>query len=148
MLGPPITAHFNSLLIIIVRQWSLLREPGTSPSRDDHLHAQHSVANRPFPKWAFKYFGPFPVVAKVGSVAYKLGLPSTSNIHPMFHVSQLKQVVGPSVEVAQLPVDLEGLHVPERVLQRRLGSTGSPQVLIQWSSLPSSLATWEDESAL
>lgn len=32
-------------------------------------YAQHSVANRPFPKLAFKFFGPFTVVEKIGATA-------------------------------------------------------------------------------
>jgi hypothetical protein len=53
-------------------------------------YAYSSVVNRPFPKLAYKYFGPFEIVEKIGSSAYKLLLPVDSRVHPMFHVSQLK----------------------------------------------------------
>ncbi|KAK2966295.1 hypothetical protein RJ640_018106 [Escallonia rubra] len=37
-----------------------------------------------------KYEGPFPIVAKVGKVSYRLELPPKLKIHPVFHVSLLK----------------------------------------------------------
>lgn len=37
-----------------------------------------------------RYEGPFPVIAKVGKVSYRLDLPSTLKVHPVFHVSMLK----------------------------------------------------------
>ncbi|GJW99634.1 retrotransposon-related protein [Tanacetum coccineum] len=42
-----------------------------------------------------KYFGPFLIMKKVGKVAYKLQLPSSSQIYHVFHVSQLKLYRGP-----------------------------------------------------
>jgi hypothetical protein len=53
-------------------------------------YVQTSVANIPYPKLSFKYYGPYEVVQRIGSVAYKLQLHEDSHIHPVFHISQLK----------------------------------------------------------
>jgi hypothetical protein len=50
-------------------------------------YVQSSLAHRSNLKLSFKFFGPFKVLARVGYVAYKLELPSTAAIHPVFHVS-------------------------------------------------------------
>jgi hypothetical protein len=45
------------------------------------------------------------------------------------------------------PNTSDGFQVPMQILQRRVVSRGVrtvPQALIHWSSLPPSLATWED----
>uniref|UniRef100_A0A0A9HE32 Tf2-1-like SH3-like domain-containing protein n=1 Tax=Arundo donax TaxID=35708 RepID=A0A0A9HE32_ARUDO len=115
-------------------------------------YVQSSVATRSNTKLAFKYFGPYEVEAKVGNVAYKLKLPATSSVHPVFHVSQLKKALGTDtiVNSALPPTDLS-MQVPQLVLDRRLSKQADqvrPQILVQWSSLPASLATWEDEDAL
>lgn len=50
-------------------------------------YAQSSLVNRPFPKLALKYFGPYKVLERIGRAAYRLDLTTESLIHPIFHVS-------------------------------------------------------------
>ena len=45
-------------------------------------------------KLSTRYFGPYKVVQRVGLVAYKIELSSSTSIHPVFHVLQLKRALG------------------------------------------------------
>jgi len=40
-----------------------------------------------------KYYGPYKVLQKIGTMAYKLELHASSQVHPIFHVSCLKNVI-------------------------------------------------------
>lgn len=111
-------------------------------------YIQTLVAARANHKLSFKYFGPFQILERIGGVAYKLQLPPTSSIHPVFHVSQLKSATGFQAPVQpQLPTSHSVLQYPLAVLDSRLAKKGNDtvsQVLIHWSdSLPAE-ATWED----
>jgi hypothetical protein len=111
-------------------------------------YIQTSVAARGNQKLAFKFFGPFKVLEKIGAVAYKLELPASATIHPVFHVSQLKAAPPSNQQVCPFLPDLSSVHhVPKKILQRRRKSDGQPpytDVLVKWSDLPVELATWEN----
>ncbi|XP_031249690.1 leucine-rich repeat receptor-like serine/threonine-protein kinase At1g17230 [Pistacia vera] len=66
------------------------------------------------------FYGPFPILEKIRQVAYRLELPSTAKIHPIFHISQLKRSLHTFVPIQPLPTflteDMELLVQPESVL--------------------------------
>ncbi|GJY77978.1 reverse transcriptase [Tanacetum coccineum] len=112
-------------------------------------HRQVTLRKSAYNKLSSKYYGPFQVVKKVGQVAYQLALPVTSQIHNVFHVSQLKKCTHPVEASGVLPaVDSEVLllKTPAPILDRRLGKVrNSPvmYVLVQWTGESVEDATWE-----
>ncbi|VAI89568.1 hypothetical protein VPH35_130311 [Triticum aestivum] len=114
-------------------------------------YVQVSVAAWANHTLSFKFFGPFQVTSRIGSVAYRLQLPEGSRVHPVFHVSLLRGALPPGAEtVSSLPepaLPYSPPDFPEKVLARRLitkGKSKIPQVLIKWSSQLEALASWED----
>jgi len=113
-------------------------------------YRQHSVALRQNQKLSPKFFGPFAVTARVGPVAYRLELPPQAKIHPVFHVSLLKEHLGPPPVAPGVVPDIDDLGLlaaePVAILARRLAKKGNKAVvylLIQWSNRPKEEATWE-----
>jgi hypothetical protein len=53
------------------------------------LSHENISSDRPSRKLSHRRLGPYPIIAKVGSHAYKLALPHSMKIHPVFHVSLL-----------------------------------------------------------
>ena len=43
----------------------------------------------------------------IGSMAYKLELPATSRVHPFFHVSYLKKVIGDKIPIQTILPELD-----------------------------------------
>ena len=97
-------------------------------------------------KLAPKYFCPYTIIQQINPVAYELALSPESRLHPVFHVSQLKPVVGNQDRVLPLPTtvtdDLEWVVEPLQIKDIR-GSGPEQLVLVQWKGLLDYESTWE-----
>ncbi|CAM8992550.1 unnamed protein product [Rhodiola kirilowii] len=118
-------------------------------------YRQNSLRNRRTNKFAKRFYGPFQITERVGSVAYRLNLSSTARIHNVFHIALLRRFVGdPSTATQHFPEHMEGLKpvlTPDKVLQSRLVQVQQgwkPQWLVKWTGLPDSEATWEFKDEL
>ena len=70
-----------------------------------------------------KYYGPYKMLQNIGTMEYKLELPASSRVHPVFHVSCLKKVIGENilVQITLLELDEERKTIlePEAVMETR-----------------------------
>ena len=112
------------------------------------LYRQLSLARKVNEKLSPRFYYPFPILQCVGQVAYKLQVPTSSTIHPVFHISQLRPIVGNVPPYLDLPthlsVDLELLVELEDMLGYRIVGPSIPydvEVLIKWKDLPAQEAT-------
>ena len=128
-------------------------EPGDWVYLKLQPYRQKSLKKKFNVKLSQRYYGPFKVLERIGEVAYKLELPATSLLHPVFHVTALKKViVEPTGMIEELPTfgeDGEVMLKPKQVLRYRQQGKGKKgerawQVRIQWHGLPEEEATWED----
>nr|GEX59460.1 putative reverse transcriptase domain-containing protein [Tanacetum cinerariifolium] len=101
-----------------------------------------------------RYIGPFKVLAKVGTVAYRLELPEQlSRVHSTFHVSNMKKCLSDD----PLAISLDEVHIddklcfveePVEVMDRkvkRLKQSRIPIIKFRWNSRRGPEFTWERE---
>ncbi|KAD4982375.1 hypothetical protein E3N88_19046 [Mikania micrantha] len=104
-----------------------------------------------------RFVGPFKILERIGPVAYRLELPlELSNIHDVFHVSNLKKCLTDE----SLIVPLEEIHIDEKlqfseepveVMDREtkvLKRSRIPIVKVRWNSQRGPEYTWEREDQM
>ena len=101
-----------------------------------------------------RYRGPFEVIERIGTVAYRLALPPTYECHDVFHVSQLvphrprpPALVPSAADAAWPPIHDAAVNPTEEyevdyIMDQR-GSGDAAQYLVKWRGTPEDQATWE-----
>ncbi|XP_071687453.1 uncharacterized protein [Rutidosis leptorrhynchoides] len=123
--------------VITVLKFHLKRAQDRMRSLADSKRTDRELALH---SWVYVKLQPHrQIIEKIGQVAYKLELPSTSQIQLVFHLSQLKDYKGgPITTMGTLPaVDGQGVitPVPTKILDRKLQKKHNRPVvygLIQW----------------
>ena len=115
-----------------------------------YLLRKNVQTKRPSHKLDHKKLGPFTIGEVVGPVNYRLQLPTTMEIHPVFHISLLEPAPpgappAPKTEVQQLDPGKE--YEVETVLDCQL-IRGKIKYLIKWKDYPHSENSWEPKRNL
>src|SRR3954463_7567752 len=115
-----------------------------------------SQAKRPSRKLQHRFIGPYRIIQKISAVAYKLELPSTLKIHPVFHVSVLRPYQPPD-SIAHRPphtpppdpvtIDDDLEFEVERILDHRT-RYNHQEYLVKWVGYPDHDASWEPAAHL
>ncbi|KAK1431950.1 hypothetical protein QVD17_08769 [Tagetes erecta] len=104
-----------------------------------------------------RFIGPFQIIARLGSVAYRLELPpELSGIHNTFHVSHLRKCLAD--EASHVPLNdividnrLNYVEEPVAILDRKVKKLRNKeihQVMVQWKHRKGSDVTWESEDEM
>ncbi|GJY12472.1 putative reverse transcriptase domain-containing protein [Tanacetum coccineum] len=104
-----------------------------------------------------RYIGPFKIIAKVGTVAYRLEIPEQlSRVHSMFHVSKLKKCIAEeplAIPLDEIQVD-DKLNFVEELVKimdrevKRLKQSRIPIVKVCWNYRRGPEFTWEREDQM
>ncbi|KAL0449319.1 UNVERIFIED_CONTAM: hypothetical protein Slati_1488300 [Sesamum latifolium] len=105
------------------------------------------------PRLMQKYVGPLPIMKYIGTVAYRIELPSWWKIHNVFHVSHLKKYSAdreddPRNQPSRPQLELTKMKekVAEAILNHRVTRTAKrehTEYLVKWKGCSSEENTWE-----
>lgn len=116
------------------------------------LDSRDITTTRPAKKLDDKWFGPYEIVTKISRNAYKLKLPKSMKIHPVFHVTRLPAFI-PDPIAGRVPppppepkvVNGEVRYEVESIENSRLVN-GRLHYLVKWKGYTREDNSWEPES--
>lgn len=117
------------------------------------LNRKNIRTTRPSTKLDDKFFGPFKIISQINDVAFRLRLPSSMKIHPVFHVSLFKPKDPDHTAIPQSPppdpITVSGQleYEVEAILDSKR-YRNSVRYLVHWKGYDASERTWEPISAL
>ncbi|GKF93386.1 hypothetical protein Tco_0280105, partial [Tanacetum coccineum] len=103
------------------------------------------------------YIGPFKIISKVGTVAYRHELPKElSRVHSTFHISKLKKYMADeplAIPLDEIQVDdkLHFIKEPVEIMDREVKRLKQSRILIvkvRWNSRKGHEFTWEREDQM
>lgn len=112
------------------------------------LSAKNIKSQRPTGKLDYKKLGPFKIIGLVGSRAYRLDLPLSMRIHPVFHINLLEpyhpdKIVGRQTkELPPVIVNGHQEYEVEYIVDSRI-HRNSLQYLVHWKGYTTMDRTWE-----
>ena len=122
--------------------------PNFVPGQKVWLLHRHIATTRPSSELDVRRLGPFPIIGPIGNSAYRLRLPPSIKIHPVFHVSLLEPHVANTfpgrVVTPPLAIQVDGL--PEFEVNKILSSKilrGKLFYKIDWVGYDSNDQSWE-----
>lgn len=104
---------------------------------------QRTLLGQPQSKLSPRYYGPFRVLERIGRAAYRLQLPPSATVHPVFHVTRLKPFIGELGNQIEIP---PRAAEPQRIVRTRRVQRQDKwidEVLVEWAGTEERY-TWED----
>jgi hypothetical protein len=107
-----------------------------------YLLRRNIKTSRPSDKLDYKKLGPFKVEETISTTNYRLSLPKTMKIHPVFHISLLEPAPA-NAKPHKYDIEVyDEEFEPEKLLARELRK-GEVHYLVKWKNCGHEENTWE-----
>ncbi|KAK6218056.1 reverse transcriptase domain protein [Colletotrichum tabaci] len=119
----------------------------TGPSFEEgdsaYLIRRNIKTKRPSDKLDYKKLGPFEIIQKISDVNFKLKLPDTMKVHPVFHIALLEPAPrGSHTEDCIIVETHKPEYEVERIIDHR-NENGHDEYLIKWKGYGHEDNSWE-----